>query len=129
MDAIAEGPHNDSVPSPCTARHVFDEVGKRLGLDAELLAYLFSECMDAMLAQTEHTGACTVRKLGRLRRLRLQDLLHDQLPPITAQPMMATLDALQTRHVLVFDRPKRGSYRAAQPIPALLRRKTRRRTA
>lgn len=51
---------------PLTASHVFGAVGARLQVDAELLAYLFCECFEAVASEAVETGGCTLRGLGRI---------------------------------------------------------------
>jgi hypothetical protein len=59
-----------------TAKQVFDEVAKRLQVDPLVLSYLFGECLVAIIAETEKTGSCTLRGLGRFKKSPELDLGH-----------------------------------------------------
>lgn len=58
-----------------TARHTIDGVAQRVGVDADVLAYLFSECLSAVIEETEEASSCTIRGLGRFRLSTLEAAL------------------------------------------------------
>lgn len=48
-----------------TARPVFEMVAQRVGVDANTLMYLVSECLSEVIKQAEATGSCTMRGQGK----------------------------------------------------------------
>lgn len=48
-----------------TAKPVFAQVAAETGVDANILAHLFSRCMVAVQTEVLLSGSCTVRCLGR----------------------------------------------------------------
>ena len=64
-----------------TARPVFERVAARLAVDADLLAYLFSECLQEVLLETEASGSCTLRGHGKFKKTTLQVMLDEEKLP------------------------------------------------
>ena len=64
-----------------TARYTFEAVGERLQVDADLLAYLFTECLEEILAETAKTQSCTLRGTGKFRSVTLSALLAEEQSP------------------------------------------------
>ncbi len=60
-----------------TARAAFEAVGTRLQVDPALLAYLFKECLDEVLAETKASASCTLRGVGKFRVTTTSQLLNE----------------------------------------------------
>lgn len=65
---------NPKAPRRATARHAFDAVGDRLQVDPALLAYIFSECLEEVLAEAKAASSCTLRGLGKFRTTSVSEL-------------------------------------------------------
>lgn len=56
-----------------TAKHVFERVADRVGMDAKTLAYLFSECLVEVIKEADAVGICLIRGVAKLRKVQLPE--------------------------------------------------------
>lgn len=71
-----------AVPAGATARPMFETVAARLGIDADLLAYLFNETLNEIVKSTENAGSCTVRGVGKFRTSQISKLMAEARDPV-----------------------------------------------
>ena len=69
-----------------TARRIFEQAGADVGVDADVLAYLFSHCMTAVHREAMRNGSCTVRGLGRFDEAQGQCVVFIPKMATPAQP-------------------------------------------
>lgn len=67
--------------SRASARPVFERTASRLQIDADMLTYLFNECLQDLLLEVETEGSCTIRGVGKLRRTSPARLLAGEKSP------------------------------------------------
>lgn len=84
-----------------TARPVFEVVSQRIGVDTDILMYLFGECLTEVFKQVDATGTCTIRGHGKF----------------SVVPLEAFGKAKSTELLTVFERSK--YVKANRPFRAL----------
>lgn len=71
---------NEGLSKKATGRDVIASVAARVEVDPAILEYLFSECLAAVVTQASEAGACTVRGLGRLRTVTVDQISGEERP-------------------------------------------------
>ena len=80
-----------------TARSIFEQAGADVGVDADVLASLFSHCMTAVHREALRNGSCTVRGLGRFDEAQGQCVVFTPKKAAPAQPTHAPFADNQLR--------------------------------
>lgn len=58
-----------------TAKPIFGGAAERLQIDAEVLYYLFGQCLLDLLNEADSAGTCTIRGLGRFKTTKISELV------------------------------------------------------